>query len=147
MRLCTIVFAGCLLGVRPAQASASRTAAVSDTLCALIDHAYIKSMTTPLRSHIVRKSSGALSEGPHAGYAQIAGPESAKCSYVRDEPVNGEAAGVYRQDANQNDAAGARSTLIWISKTSGLPLRQEQDADFGNGVKGHESLLFNWAKS
>jgi hypothetical protein len=147
MRIYAILFAGCVLGVRPAHASASRTTAVSDTLCVLIDHAYIKSMTTSLRSHIVRKSSGALSEGPHAGYAQIAGPESATCSYVREEPVNGEAASVYRQDVNKDGAGSARSTLIWISKTSGLPLRQEQDADFGDGAKGHESLLFNWAKS
>jgi hypothetical protein len=146
MRISAMVFAACVLGVRPAQASASRTA-VPDTLCTLIDHAYIKSITTSLRSHIVRKSTGAMSEGPHAGYAQIAGPASATCSYVRDEPVNGEAASVYRQDANKDDAGGARSTLIWISKTSGLPLRQEQDADFGDGAKGHESLLFNWAKS
>jgi hypothetical protein len=146
MRISAMVFAACVLGVRPAHASASRTA-VSDTLCTLIDHAYVKSMTTPLRSHIVRRSSGALSEGPHAGYALIAGPQAATCSYVRDEPVNGEAASVYRQDANKDDFGAARSTLIWISKTSGLPLRQEQDADFGNGVKGHESLLFNWAKS
>jgi hypothetical protein len=146
MRIYAIVFAGCLLAVRPAQASVSRTAA-SDTLCTLIDHAYVKSITTSLKSHIVRKSSGAMSEGPHAGLAQIAGPASATCSYVRDEPVNGEAASVYRQDAKKDDFGAARSTLIWISKASGLPLRQEQDADFGNGVKGHESLLFNWAKS
>jgi hypothetical protein len=146
MRISAMVFAACVLGVRPAHASASRTAAVSDTLCTLIDHAYIKSMTTSLRSHIVRKSSGALSEGPHAGYALIAGPQSATCSYVRDEPVNGEAANVYRQDANKDDFGAARSTLIWISKTSGLPLRQEQDANFGDGAKGHESLLFNRAK-
>ena len=146
MRIYAIVFAGCLLAVRPAQASASRTAA-SDTLCTLIDHAYVKSITTSLKSHIVRKSSGAMSEGPHAGIAQIAGPASATYSYVRDEPVNGEAASVYRQDAKKDDFGAARSTLIWISKASGLPLRQEQDADFGSGVKGHESLLFNWAKS
>ena len=46
-----------------------------------------------------------------------------------------------------NGWQGAKTTtLIWISKSDGLPLRQEQDADFGTDGKGHESLYFNWAK-
>ena len=66
----------------------------------------------------------------------------------RGEAINGEAAAVYQQDVDaQHGWGGARrSTLVWISTSSGLPIRQEQDADFGNDGKGHESLYFNWVK-
>ncbi len=65
------------------------------------------------------------------------------CSDVRSEATNGEAAEVYRQLHKNGDET--YDSLIWVSKSSGVPLRQEQDADLGDGQKGHETLLFQYS--
>jgi hypothetical protein len=43
------------------------------------------------------------------------------CTYVKDESVNGEMAGVY----SWHDVATGGDTQIWISKAKGVPLRQD----------------------
>jgi hypothetical protein len=45
------------------------------------------------------------------------------CSYLKDEPVNGEIAAVYSvHDVSPRSASDSK---IWISKSKGLPLRSE----------------------
>ncbi len=60
------------------------------------------------------------------------------CTYVRDEAVDGEAAGLfsthYESDFAKVDA------LIWISKSTGLVLREELDMDAGGFGKTHTSM-------
>ena len=119
--------------------TAKAQAAMSPT-CKAIDDAYTKQITSHVQSKLARTSTGAM----RGHYAMIYGPDGTTCSQVRDEAVNGEPATVYRQV--HKDGAQTFDTLIWVSKSSGLPLRQEQDADFGRGEKGHESLTFTYHK-
>jgi hypothetical protein len=63
------------------------------------------------------------------------------CWYVRDELVNGETAGLYRTHAETADQKS--DGQIWISKTRGLPLRQEMDIDTGGKAgKNHNSMRY-----
>jgi hypothetical protein len=51
------------------------------------------------------------------------------CRYLREESVNGEAAAVYSQHVEtENDKMDVQ---VWISKSKGLPLREELDVDVG----------------
>ena len=51
------------------------------------------------------------------------------CRYLREESVNGEAAAVYsRHVETENDKMDVQ---VWISKSKGLPLREELDVDVG----------------
>lgn len=65
------------------------------------------------------------------------------CRYLRDESVNGDMAAVYSIHAERSLAeanSGIKSDgQIWISKTKGLVLRQEEDIDDGGGAKMHHS--------
>lgn len=63
----------------------------------------------------------------------------ATCKYLRDEPVNGEDAAVY---SNVNEVVNAQ---VWISKSRGLPLRQEVDVDIGRSGKSHTSGRTDYA--
>lgn len=47
------------------------------------------------------------------------------CRYLRDEPVNGEPAAVYSTHSEREDLGIKSDGQIWISKSRGLPLRQE----------------------
>ncbi len=64
------------------------------------------------------------------------------CHFVRDDNSEGDAA-VY--DAHSETEKGKSEVLIWISKTNGLPLREEIDLDLGgeNG-KSHSSVRFDY---
>ena len=66
------------------------------------------------------------------------------CAYVRDEPFKGEPASVYSQ--RYESSAGITNAQIWISKKTGLLLREELDGDLGPKGKGHESMIFGYAK-
>jgi hypothetical protein len=66
------------------------------------------------------------------------------CHVVRDEVVNGEAATVYSthsdNDGNKIDAT------VWISKSKGLPLKEDMDMDVGGTMgKTHMSLRYEYA--
>jgi hypothetical protein len=66
------------------------------------------------------------------------------CNVVRDEVVNGEAATVYSthsdKDGNKIDA------MVWISKSKGLPLKEDMDMDVGGAAgKMHMSLRYEYA--
>lgn len=127
-------------GVFAALAVITPAYAAMSPACQKIDDSYKKEMMSPHHPKITRKSTGAM----NGRYGMVYGEGGTTCSYVRDEAVNGEAAAVYRQ--LHKDGGQTFDTLIWISKGSALPLRQEQDADFGKGQKGHESLIFQYGK-
>ena len=55
--------------------------------------------------------------------------KSMACRYLRDETVGGEAAAVYRSQAEIEDAKS--DSTLWVSKRTGLPLRSESDIDTG----------------
>jgi len=63
------------------------------------------------------------------------------CTHLRDETVDGQAAEVYREQYK----AGADSTdaTIWVSKSSGHLLREEQDGDIKGKGKGHISYIWS----
>jgi hypothetical protein len=63
------------------------------------------------------------------------------CSHVRDEAVNGEAAAVYKAHAETEDMKS--DALVWISRSKGLILRQEEDLD-DSGEKRHMSLRYEY---
>lgn len=62
------------------------------------------------------------------------------CTYVRDESVAGQTAAVYREQYKSN--AGSTDATIWISKSSGRLLREEQDGDIIGKGKGH--ISYRW---
>ena len=65
------------------------------------------------------------------------------CRYVRDELVNSETAGLYSTHAETADQKS--DGQIWISKTRGLPLRQEMDVDTGGKAgKSHNSMRYEY---
>jgi hypothetical protein len=65
------------------------------------------------------------------------------CRYLRDESVNGETAGLYSTHAETADQKS--DGQIWISKTRGLPLRQEIDIDTGGKTgKNHSSMRYEY---
>jgi len=59
------------------------------------------------------------------------------CHLLRNEVVNGEPAEVYSFHAETEDLKS--DSLVWISKSKRLILRQEQDLDPGLGDKSHTS--------
>jgi hypothetical protein len=67
------------------------------------------------------------------------------CHYLRDESVNGERAAVYSTQAEGSDQKS--DGQVWISKTSGLPLRQELNLDLdpgGKSGKSHRSMRYEY---
>jgi hypothetical protein len=68
---------------------------------------------------------------------------NATCRLVRDESVNGEAATLY--SAHTQTAEHRSDTLSWISKTRGLPLKQEVDMDVGGSAgKSHRTARYDF---
>lgn len=67
------------------------------------------------------------------------------CRYLRDEAVDGQAAAVYASHDDQGDGTSVDVTM-WISKSSGLPLRQSTDVDVGGELgKSHDEVRFDYA--
>lgn len=64
--------------------------------------------------------------------------KNAHCAHVRDEAVDGEAAGVF--SAHYESEYAKVDALIWISRSSGLTLRHELDMDAGEMGKTHSSV-------
>lgn len=54
------------------------------------------------------------------------------CRYLRDEPVNGEMAAVY--SSHSETPKGKIDLQLWVSKATGLFLRQEMDSEGGKAV-------------
>lgn len=66
------------------------------------------------------------------------------CRYLRDESVNGEMSAVYSTHAERSDMGIKSDGQVWISKTKGLLLRQEEDIDAGVGTKNHHSTRYEY---
>jgi hypothetical protein len=62
------------------------------------------------------------------------------CSYLRDEAVAGQPAAVYREQYRYR--TGSTDATIWIAKTTGRLLREEQDGDIVGKGKGH--IAYRW---
>jgi len=66
------------------------------------------------------------------------------CQFLRNESVNGEAAMVYSVHREYEEVK--EDGQIWVSKSTGLPLRAEEDFDNqGNKVKEHRSARFEYS--
>jgi len=66
----------------------------------------------------------------------------ATCAVVREEPVDGEAAILYRRRATNDDVKIV--SQLWVSKKSGLPLKQVIDRDAGESNKIHQSIRYDY---
>ena len=65
------------------------------------------------------------------------------CQLVRSESVNGESASLYRMQRETENFK--EDSQVWISKSTGLPLREEQDMDYGGTIgKRHNSGRFEY---
>lgn len=67
------------------------------------------------------------------------------CRYMRDESVQGESAVVY--SAHQKNEDFTTDAQIWISKSKGLVLREEEDMDVGGGASGKSHLSVRYEYS
>ena len=67
-----------------------------------------------------------------------------ECRYLRDESVNGDMAAVYSTHAERDDLKIKSEGQIWISKSRGLLLRQEEGIDAGDGTKNHHSTRYEY---
>lgn len=65
------------------------------------------------------------------------------CAYLRDEAVDGQPAAVYREQYKGD--TGSTNATIWISKSSGRLLREEQDGDITGKGKGH--ISYRWSST
>jgi hypothetical protein len=69
------------------------------------------------------------------------------CRYLRDESVNGETAAVYSTHSERSDEDLGQMKSdgqVWISKSKGLPLRQEFDIESGGSGKQHHSARYEY---
>lgn len=65
------------------------------------------------------------------------------CRYLHDESVSGEPAAVYSTHSESQDVKS--DAQLWISKSKGLPLREELDMDVGGKLgKSHRSMRFEY---
>jgi hypothetical protein len=64
------------------------------------------------------------------------------CSHLRDEVIDDQPAAVYREQYKA--ATGSTDATIWISKSSGRLLREEQDGDIKGKGKGH--ISYRWPR-
>jgi hypothetical protein len=88
---------------------------------------------------------------PHVTTAEVLKREeenekngTSSCQFVRSESVNGESASLYHM---QREISGFKEdSQIWVSKTTGFPLREEQDIDYGGSIgKRHNSGRFEYS--
>ena len=68
--------------------------------------------------------------------------KNVSCKYLRDESVKGESAAVYSTHNENEDTK--EDGQVWVSKSKGLPLRQEEDVDIGYGDKRHHSTRYEY---
>ena len=110
--------------------------------CQASHDAYNKMLKASPR--LVQKDTGAVNVTKVLGdiTADVGWEET--CKDLRDEAVDGEAAVVYSD--NFTGKAAKTEGQIWISKKTGLVLRQEVDVDLGAKGKGHQSIRFDYSK-
>ena len=64
---------------------------------------------------------------------------------MRDESLHGESAAVF--SAHQKNGDFTTDAQIWISKSKGLVLREEEDMDVGGGASGKSHLSIRYEYS
>jgi hypothetical protein len=68
--------------------------------------------------------------------------KNVSCKYLRDESVNGQSAAVYSTHNENEDTK--EDGQVWVSKSKGLLLRQEEDVEIGYGDKRHHSIRYEY---
>jgi hypothetical protein len=133
--------------------------------CRLVFEATSKVFDTPVHSYVTTSTGGTTQPGGEmiylggASYLKSGGKWSpgivsiqemkqllqtnihtnkTTCRYLKDEPVNGEMAGVY--SVHEEAPRSTSDSQIWISKAKGLPLRSELDL----GPKMHISTRYEY---
>jgi hypothetical protein len=137
IRLIPTVLAGLFAGL-----GFSQGALADDDACNAIDAANTKSYSSGVSVNTKINKTGVdfakITPKIYSQYTKLI------CVYVRDEVSSGEPAALYTQ--RYEAPAGITSAQIWISKKTGLLLREELDGDLGPRGKGHESMIFSYAK-
>lgn len=146
----------------------------ADGSCPMVFDALTKVVTIPHRTITTRSVKGAANDNPISNesistggaiYVKVEGKwtrssvtseemlkqsqenrkntRNAACHLLREEVVGGEAASVYAAHSESEDAK--TEVQVWISKSSGLPLREEIDMDNGeNQRKTHYSMRYEY---
>jgi hypothetical protein len=149
--------------VSPPAHAADACQPVFDALTKLIttpSHSYTTS--TPVNGGTARTAETIMTQGkkyirangkwmdPHVSTAEVLEQErenekngKATCQLLRSEAVNAEPAVVY--SFSRQTTGFKEDSQIWISKSAGTPLREEQDADWGEKIgKAHNSARFEY---
>ena len=71
---------------------------------------------------------------------ELYGSGTQTCEQTSDETIDGQAAVVYREQYKSD--IGTSDAKIWISKSTGLLIREEQDGDIAGKGKGH--ITYRW---
>jgi hypothetical protein len=154
------VMLACILSASAARAE--------DAVCKAVFDAGEKTMQTPNHQYVTQTggsfgSKGRRSESIHTGVASYLlvdgqwhrspldikamleqerenrrNTKNEHCAHVRDEAVDGEAAVVF--STHYESEYAKVDALIWISRSSGLALREELDMDPGELGKSHTSV-------
>jgi hypothetical protein len=145
---------------------------IAQANCQPVDDALNKVMTTPTHIYstmsvvpnagetiytggsVYTKVGGKWSRGPFTPQQVIKQEQENRqkskytCRYLRDESVDGETAAVYSTHAERpdEDLGQIKSDgQVWISKSKGLPLRQEFDIESGGSdKKQHHSVHYEY---
>lgn len=74
----------------------------------------------------------------------LANAKNTSCRVVRDEMVNGVPTTLYAVHSETED--DKLDTQVWLSKSSGLPVKEEIEVDVGGGPAGksHKSIRFEY---
>jgi hypothetical protein len=91
-----------------------------------------------------RKSSLTIDEMRQQAIENRKNARNISCKFLRDETVDGAAARVFQAHFETEDAKS--DATLWISKSTGLPLKQEQDTDLGGAAgKTHMSIRYEYS--
>jgi hypothetical protein len=131
-----------VIGAICAAATLSQASLADDAACNAIEAANTKSYSGGVSANTKINKTGVdfAKDTPkiYGNYTKLI------CTYMRDELSKGELASLYTQ--RYESTVGITNAQIWISKKTGLLLREELDGDLGPKGKGHESMVFSYAK-
>jgi hypothetical protein len=86
---------------------------------------------SPITAEMRQEARGVKESDPHFS-----------CRQARDESVNGEPATLFTMHYHDGDATTDQQ--VWISKSRGLPLKQDIDMDFGASGKSHKTMRYEY---
>ncbi len=159
-------------GVTTVPVAGTQAGPVQDPVCRVLFSAFDKTLITPNHSYVAESASAKdqpkNNEQILAGgirYIKVNGKwrkspvttqqlqeqdrenrqntKEYSCRYVREEPVQGESAVIYSAHGKNEDFTS--DAQVWISKSRGLILREEEDVDIGGaGGKRHISIRYEY---